>query len=240
MSLYLGNTNIAGTQILYSTTGNNTDGAMTQAITTTELNNCVHKTGSETITGAKVFTSSLDKKSTDDDYTLTPSEQLSTSFGVVDKNANWLGGFEHYHRTDGAYIKQMAVRQQNSNNYTWLQIGITSDGTAFTNAPACDWNDSIVTTVNKSKARNGYFQLGNGLIIQWGAGAIAANATSANVTFPRAFTSSTSYTFMVQHVGGSNTGGITTHEQATTTGIKINYSQSYSAIRAFDWIAIGY
>lgn len=203
--------------------------------------NVVHKTGSETITGAKAFTSSLDKKSTDDDYTLTPSEQSATFFGVVDKNANWLGGFEHYHRTDGAYIKQMVVRQQNSNNYTWLQIGITSDGTAFTEAPACDLNNSIVTTVNKSKARNGYFQLGNGLIIQWGEGTIAADATSANVTFPRAFTSSTSYTFTAQHRGNSNATTIITHEQPTTTNIKINYSQSYSGgIRAFGWIAIGY
>ena len=40
MSLKLGNTDIAGTQVLYSTTGNNTDGAMTQNATTTELNNC--------------------------------------------------------------------------------------------------------------------------------------------------------------------------------------------------------
>lgn len=59
MSLKLGNTNIAGTQILYSTTGNNTDGAMTQAATTTELNNCVHKTGNETISGVKTFASGV-------------------------------------------------------------------------------------------------------------------------------------------------------------------------------------
>ena len=62
MSLKLGNTNIAGTQILYDTTGNNTDGAMTQAITTTQLNlkandiDVIHKTGNEIISGTKTFT----------------------------------------------------------------------------------------------------------------------------------------------------------------------------------------
>lgn len=59
MSVKLGNTNIAGTQILYSTTGNNTDGAMTQNATTTELNNTVHKTGDETIGGVKTFTDTI-------------------------------------------------------------------------------------------------------------------------------------------------------------------------------------
>lgn len=38
MSLYKGNNLISGHQVLYSTTGNNTDGAMTQSVTTTELN----------------------------------------------------------------------------------------------------------------------------------------------------------------------------------------------------------
>lgn len=38
MSLYKGNNLISGHQVLYSTTGNNTDGAMTQKATTTELN----------------------------------------------------------------------------------------------------------------------------------------------------------------------------------------------------------
>lgn len=39
MSLYKGNNLISGHQVLYSTTGNNTDGAMTQDATTSELNN---------------------------------------------------------------------------------------------------------------------------------------------------------------------------------------------------------
>lgn len=65
MSLKLGSTNIAGTQVLYSTTGNNTDGAMTQAITTTQLNlkannaDVVHKTGNEMIGGVKTFTGNV-------------------------------------------------------------------------------------------------------------------------------------------------------------------------------------
>ena len=64
MSVKLGNTNIAGTQVLYSTTGNNTDGAMTQNATTMQLNlkandvNVVHKTGNETINGVKTFSNS--------------------------------------------------------------------------------------------------------------------------------------------------------------------------------------
>lgn len=51
MSLYKGNNLISGHQVLYSTTGNNTDGAMTQDATTDELNGKVSKSG-DTMTGA--------------------------------------------------------------------------------------------------------------------------------------------------------------------------------------------
>ena len=43
MSLYKGNNLISGHQVLYSTTGNNTDGAMTQSATTTQLDNKLNK-----------------------------------------------------------------------------------------------------------------------------------------------------------------------------------------------------
>ena len=43
MSLYKGTNLISGHQVLYSTTGSNTDGAMTQSATTTELDNKLNK-----------------------------------------------------------------------------------------------------------------------------------------------------------------------------------------------------
>lgn len=189
----------------------------------------VYKTGSETITGGKAFTSTLSRKSTDDDYTLTPSERLSANFSVVDKNGNALGGFEHYHNTDGSYIKQMAVRQQNSNNYTWLQIGITSDGTAFTNAPACDLINSIVTTVNKSKALNGYFKLGNGLIIQWGYNKGASGTINYSVPFSAD-----------ARVSISCSAGTPNLLNTRATTFSYNCYQPGSNDPAIWWIAVGY
>lgn len=52
---------------------------------------------------------------------------------------------------------------------------------------ASDAVNSIVTTVNKSKAANGYFQLGNGMIINWGTQ--THSSAAINVTFAKAFTS---------------------------------------------------
>lgn len=70
-----------------------------------------------------------------DDYTNTPESQINGAIGVWDKNGQWLGGWEHYHKVDGTYTKQMAVRQQDGSNYGILSVSIDPSGNAWCNLP---------------------------------------------------------------------------------------------------------
>lgn len=98
---------------------------------------------------------------------------------------------------------------------------------------ASDANNSVVTTVAKSKSANGYFKLGNGLIIQWGTA-----DTGGTITLPTAFTS-TNYSVVISRVntdtkyhGGSYV------QTLTTTNFSFNGADANS--KPHKWIAIGY
>lgn len=98
---------------------------------------------------------------------------------------------------------------------------------------ASDANNSVVTTVAKSKSANGYYKLGNGLILQWG----LAN-TGGTVTLPTAFTS-TNYSVVISRVntdtkyhGGSYVQALTT-TNFTFNGADANSQPHY-------WQALGY
>lgn len=74
-----------------------------------------------------------------------------------------------------------------------ISVIVNKNGNKYALAPSSDTNGSIVTTVNKSKAANGYFQLGNGMIIQWGKGTATNSYTNVQtITLPKAF-SNTNY-----------------------------------------------
>lgn len=97
---------------------------------------------------------------------------------------------------------------------------------------ASDADGSIVTTVNKSKAANGYFKLGNGLIVQWGF-LNGGTSTSGTINFPTAFSS---VNFRV--VAVSNSRGVDVSiSQESTTGCNWAKTSTDAYIK---WIAIGY
>ena len=110
-------------------------------VNTANINNIVHKTGNETIGGNKSFNGIVYAQASDncplvlkdatDVFTSNPSTQEGLTLGMVDKNGTWLGGWESYHNTDGTYLKQIAVRQQNSDNYAIFSIGARTDGTQY-------------------------------------------------------------------------------------------------------------
>lgn len=116
-------------------------------------------------------------------------------------------------------------------------IGGTKTFSSAAYGTASDANNSIVTTVNKSKGESGYFQLGNGLIIQWGL--IRATGDSRSVTFPKAFSGAGRYSVTVTPTG-SNTGGLYTVSvnNNTSTGFTVLSSGNVSNVWLF-WIAIG-
>ena len=244
MSLKLGNTNIAGTQILYSTTGNNTDGAMTQNATTTQLNlkandaNVVHKTGNETIGGDKTFQTNILYKKSTQDFITTPAKPYYTEIRNVDINNFEIGQFRVWKDTDGANIIDLLGRyQDNSVNFYGAVLGIRSysNGRSFPYASASDRNGSIVTTTGINKSENGYVKLGNGLIIQWGTVGTGANFS---VTFPTPFTSSASYGIAsgIFHNNGNDVYALNIKNR-TNTGFTGYLNNGYTGAC---YIAIGY
>lgn len=248
MSLKLGNTNIAGTQVLYSTTGNNTDGAMTQAITTTQLNlkandaDVVHKTGNESINGIKTFTSNvrvsktapyLDLYNTNITKGTVPSSLQAARNAMLDKDGKNIAMTQYQYNTTGEI--QAVIRAYNPNNETdFAQISIwyPPTGNPYTYAPASDINYSIVTTISKSKATNGYFKLGNGLIIQWGNN--SSTTVGRTISFPVAF-SGTNYGVSIVAIHTTYDGDyVNIIKDKTSTGFKANTNKPIS------WVAIGY
>lgn len=239
MSLKLGNTNIAGTQILYSTTGNNTDGAMTQAATTTQLSlkandaDVVHLTGDETIAGQKTFNNTVYVKNINYAYNETPSSNSFTSLYIRDKNDRIIGAFELAKLPDGTNCVRLNVQGKNG---SWasspLGLGANSSGVSYTFCPASDVNGSIVTTVNKSKGNNGYFKLGNGLIIQWG-----TLSSGKTITYSTAFTNANSYALVFNNNAGTDGYG-----RADQVASKTSTSATVNGLceNPIRWLAIGY
>lgn len=98
---------------------------------------------------------------------------------------------------------------------------------------ASDANNSVVTTVAKSKSANGYYKLGNGLILQWG----LAN-TGGTVTLPTAFTS-TNYSVVISRVNTDTKYHSGSYVQAlTTTNFTFNGADANS--QPHYWQALGY
>ncbi len=221
-------------------------------------NNVIHKTGTETIIGEKtVQDHMLLFKTTATAYNETPTANQYAGYSWKDKNGAEISAFYSALYSSGLGIAGGLSGfnlTNKSGNSEIICLRYDSNGNFFTQAPASDVANSIVTTVNKSKAANGYFQLGNGLIIQWGKS--TASSSSGNVTLPKAF-SSTNYAVVINDVmatvpssQGSNDnlvgwGVVSTRTTTSFTAFLCNYENSSWwkcgwEGRTFTWIAIGY
>jgi hypothetical protein len=213
--------------------------------------NFVNLAGTQTITGEKTFTKGVTIHKSDPRVWLenddaikgtAPSSNLVSAFQFRDKNHELLGSVHSQYQTDKKIITQLLAYKANSASDTAsvrMGVGYNYAGKEITFAPACDDYDSIVTTIGNSKAENGFFKLGNGLIIQWGR---VSNTNNQNITltFPTPFTS-TNYSINAMRTsitgGGYSYDGITgVSSRATTSCVLYSYYGSSS----YDWIAIGY
>jgi hypothetical protein len=213
--------------------------------------NFVNVAGTQTITGEKTFTKGVTVHRSDPRVWLentdaikgtAPSSNLVSAFQFRDKNHELLGSVHSQYQTDKKIITQLLAYKANSASDTAsvrMGVGYNYAGKEITFAPACDDYDSIVTTIGNSKAENGFFKLGNGLIIQWGR---VSNTNNQNITltFPTPFTS-TNYSINAMRTsitgGGYSYDGITgVSSRATTSCVLYSYYGSSS----YDWIAIGY
>ena len=225
---------------------NDTTAANTAWVNTcvdSKMNNAVKTSGDQTISGVKTF---KDIVVTEKDYfrratniTLgtAPSSNQYASYKINDKNDKQIANFYVSQATNNNMAASMIATNVNSSTGasfdSAIRVVATPSGQRYTEAPASDMNNSIVTTVNKSKAQNGYFKLGNGLIIQWG----YTTSNNSTVTFPTAFTAVPSITF-----GGLATGGSADYSIVYKSISATNFSVAWagSAYTGTHWIAVGY
>jgi hypothetical protein len=210
-------------------------------------NNVMHLTDYENITGYKSFQTNIEF----DSPNMTQGTNGS-GYGIefYDKNSNRFGFLRPQAQTNANVLSLCATRVVNGQiQYAAVEATVDSSGNCYVKAPASDVNGSIVTTVNKSKAANGYFQLGNGLIIQWGKS--TTTNSEAKITLPKAFTT-TNYAVVgnsTQALGNASNRYLTGWAQViarTTTNFTMymsNFENSYwwnDVEKPFTWIAIGY
>jgi hypothetical protein len=223
-------------------------------------NAVVHLAGAETITGTKTFTGNLIKSITSLSYSgfhiqntqvtkgTMPSPSVGGQYMFQDKDGldleHRLGGIETAYGQDGIITRFIACEPvANSTTYSWIGVIYPNSGSPYTYAPASDVNRSILTTVNKSKSSNGYFQLGNGLIIQWGTA--TCNSGNNNISFPTAF-SNTNYRIvsnLISSTNNSGAGAANSIYNKSTTGCIIQV-RAYPGVgigaASSEWLAIGY
>lgn len=163
-----------------------------------------------------------------------PSANKLTPMNFYDKDGEPMGFVRHQYGTNKNSIMEIIAYKANANSDTQaavLSITYPASGNPYAKAPASDENGSIVTTVNKSKATNGYFQLGNGMIVNWGT--YGTGSGSATITYSKAYTSAPKI------FAGNNynaTGAFPGFSDVGTTSCKIYKN---SGIAGW-WFAIGY
>lgn len=103
-------------------------------------------------------------------------------------------------------------------------------------------NGTVVTTVGKSKSSNGYFKLGNGLILQWGETGASDGGTNT-ITYPTAFTN-TNYKIVAgmnrSSAGHTDYYAPNIHSRTTTNCSVSNRCHDGWGAGVTSWIAIGY
>lgn len=228
-------------------------------------NAVVHLDGTETIPGAKTFTNTttftntiyrnfssqyptgISQKNTliPNNYSSPANEVTVVVNGLIANDGTFVA-YEQMGKTAlGVTSASLNVRNRASssspNRNASIGVSIDSTGNITTYAPASDTNGSIVTTYSKSRAQNGFYKLGNGLIIQWGVIPSEAANTHASVSLPTAFSTTNYSVFIGFTTSVSNGYGVYSYDYETT---KFKYNtQTYAPIGNNSekrWIAIGY
>lgn len=210
----------------------------------------VGKTGNETIQGVKTFTSAPYAIASQPSYYLQmsgydnstiPTALKAGAMSILDQKGNIAGRMGFWTGSDGTKSMRFITFDGQGNN-TQIHVGFNSDGSVFTKCPASDVASSIVTTTAKSKADNGYYKLGNGLIIQWGT--VGSSTANGTVTYPTPFTSLSKVATSITDSGTSEPRVIKVYNTSPTNFKYSCYKQHSSGATntatAFMWLAVGY
>lgn len=124
-----------------------------------EVDNIVHKTGNETISGRKTFNgsgigivksgSAIDIQNTAVDLSVTDGSVYGTTeIHFIDKNGKVQSIFEHQNRTNGDSVVIMAARNHANTAWASIEVGFNKNDTTFMNAPnpPSDSNGSNIAT----------------------------------------------------------------------------------------------
>ena len=200
----------------------------------------VGKTGDEIINGNKEYTgqqiyNAMAKYNCGNvDIGTTPANTQFFFNDYLDKNGERIGviGVQNSKSgRSGVYLQ--------TGNIGNLIIGRDENGKFFSYCNPSDYNNSIVTTVAKSKAKNGHFKLGNGLIVQWGQDVFEGSSTT--ITLPTPFTS-TNYSIAHCPIDTAGTYCVGMLVESKTTSNFVGHGWNTAGrVRTTDfWIAMGY
>lgn len=225
-------------------------------------NAVVHLSGTETITGTKTFTSSvnLDKASpqismhnesvTKGTYPTSGTYFWAMLFGDKDNisDIHRLGSFNtRIQKENNVWYTRSAMtvykNALNSTDNESIMVCYPESGNPYTYAPASDVINSIVTTLSKTKANKGHFWLGNGMLINWGK-ITATNNNMQTVSFDKAYSAIPCVFFAYNRTNDTQYSSMAnlfdiSAQNTSTTGFKWqnrNIGNDVSGV----WFAIGY
>lgn len=171
----------------------------------------------------------------------TPPETRSYRAAVLttDKNGIRVSNLETMFDSNGNLGTGITTSKvvNGTAEYSSLQALIKPDGTKYATCNASDIAGSILTTQAIKKAQNGYVQLGNGLILQWGKIAKGSNDL-VTVTFPKAF--SVVYGIHKMFIGGDENSWPSKYfEVSAVTNTSFKTWMASGASYGAYWFALG-
>ena len=168
---------------------------------TTLMDNYVKKSG-DTMTGDFIIEKNSEGilviRSLTRDSAVNP--EIWGAFGLLefrDKNNVLTGLIENWQHEDGRM--HILMRVINRGNSAQILLGAKTDGSFYTECPASNNNNSIVTTVSYG---SNYVRFGNGLQICWFYPQISGSVSNYTLTLPVAFKDN-NYLALIQQTGDS-------------------------------------
>jgi hypothetical protein len=208
----------------------------------TKLANYVGLTGNQSIAGTKTFTTDI-IETINGKRTVAPSTgAIYRGIGIHDTDntmfMSFLGSVDTSNNAS-AFMRVFNPTNTSTSaaNSAYMTLHYDADGSKYATCPESDKAGSILTTKAKSKAANGYFKLGNGLIIQWGNFETPSGGTQTE-QMPTAF-SNTNYRLAFTCIGTTPHDSMPTITTKTTNTFTFK-RESWSGTTSMDWIAIGY
>lgn len=175
------------------------------------------------------------------------SKYYAKALNIIDNNNISFGGIEHGYLPNGenqitmiAYCGTDAATSTNNR----ITVGFNDRNEAYTYAPACNFNNSIVTTVSHTYSSTNNtinaVKFGNGLIINWGRVSLNGVISSSNkvITFAIPYTTNAKVVASRNANAGQNTPVVVGWEG--TTSFTIGCPSGVSSTGYVNFIAIGY